>query len=128
MAKSLFSGSIAMDRTQPRCDDKTVLSFQGACHVGVGMCVLDDVSSRWTKIPPCGVGVRLLLLLFLDEGSADTSTNCLVAVLVVGPSLVVVSCTTVNACVLGDIAVVCLSRAAGALFVRCRRRRVKDAA
>jgi hypothetical protein len=33
-------GSIAILRTQPKCDDNTVASFQGACQVGVGILIL----------------------------------------------------------------------------------------
>ena len=45
VAKSVLVGSNATDRTQPRCDERTVESFHGACHLGVGMLVDDPFLS-----------------------------------------------------------------------------------
>lgn len=45
VAKRVLVGSNATDRTQPRCDERTVESFHGACHLGVGMLVDDPFLS-----------------------------------------------------------------------------------
>lgn len=39
-----------MDRTQPRCDDSTVVRRHGACHLGVGMEVASADDFCWLLV------------------------------------------------------------------------------
>ncbi len=45
MAKRVLVGSKATERTHPRWEERTVDSFHGECHLGVGMFVWESFRS-----------------------------------------------------------------------------------
>mmetsp|Transcript_2877 Transcript_2877/g.6617 ORF Transcript_2877/g.6617 Transcript_2877/m.6617 type:complete len:209 (+) Transcript_2877:894-1520(+) len=50
VANMSLVGSKAMDRTHPRCDDRTVVRRHGACHFGVGILVAS--ADDFARMPP----------------------------------------------------------------------------